>query len=163
WKSEQQADSAAQLSDWTKKLQGCKQLEVATDFPRTNRGTNPGAILSEPLDHKISDALQEFNVQRNVTMYVTALASCSLLLHRLTGQDDIAVSSALAGRTRAELELLVGLFMNEITLRTDLSGDPFFTEIIDRVRDTVWESVANQDIPFEQVVEALQREDKAAN
>ena len=163
WKNEQHIENVRQLTYWKKKLQGCNQIEVPTDFPRTVHEENPGAILSVQLDRESSHALQQFNLQRNVTMYVTALATWSVLLQRLTGEEDIAVSSALAGRPRAELELLVGLFMNEITLRVDLSGDPTFTEVVDRARDTVWEAVANQDVPFEHVADALQREDKLVN
>lgn len=163
WESEQQAENAAQLFYWTQKLRGCKRLEVPTDFPRTEHGGNAGEILSRPLDRNISDALQRFNIERNATMYVVALASWSVLLRHLAGQNDVAVSSALAGRARAELESLVGLFMNEITLRSDLSGDPLFTDVVDRVRNTVWEAVANQNVPFEYVVDALQRDDATAS
>jgi amino acid adenylation domain-containing protein len=84
------------------------------------------------------------------------LAAFQLLLQRYTGQDDVFVGSVLAGRPRPELEPLIGLFINPLVLRTDLSGDPPFTEALARVRETVLRAFANRDVPFERVVEAVQ-------
>ena len=84
------------------------------------------------------------------------LAAFQVLLQRCTGQNDIFVGSVLAGRSRVELEPLIGLFINPLVFRTDLSGDPPFRELLARVRETVVAAFAHQDVPFEHVVDAVQ-------
>ena len=90
------------------------------------------------------------------TLFITLLAAFQLLLHRYSGQTDIAVGSPIAGRTREETEFLLGLFVNTLVMRTDLSGNPTFRELVQRVRDTALDAYTNQDVPFEKLVEELQ-------
>ena len=88
-------------------------------------------------------------------MFMTLLAAFTVLLGRYSGQDDIVVGTPVAGRNRAETEDLIGFFVNTLVLRADLSGDPAFTELLGRVRQTALDAYAHQDLPFEQLVEAL--------
>ncbi len=86
---------------------------------------------------------------------MTLLAAFQVLLHRYSGQEDIAVGSPIAGRRRPELEGLIGFFVNTLVLRSDLSGNPSFRELLARVRDTALEAYTHQDLPFEKLVEEL--------
>ena len=89
---------------------------------------------------------------------MTLLAAYLTLLHRYTGQNDIGIGSPISGRNRSELEGLIGFFLNMLVLRTDLSGNPTFRELLSRVRKVCLEAYANQDVPFEKLVEELQPE-----
>ena len=148
-------ESGKQLAYWKNKLAGYRRLEVSTDFPRPSQQTTNSAILSFLLPRELTDALKEFSNQQGGTFFTTTLAACMALLVRYTGEKDIALGSPLAGRNRTDIEDLVGLFINHVVFRTDAGGDPSFPEFAVRVRDTVWEAFANQDIPFENVLKAL--------
>jgi hypothetical protein len=89
---------------------------------------------------------------------MTLIAVFKVLLHRLCGQDDVAVGTPVAGRSRTELEGLIGLFANTLVLRTDFGGDPTFREALARVRETALEAYTNQEMPFEALVEDLRPE-----
>ena len=87
---------------------------------------------------------------------MTLLAAFKVLLYRYTGQEDLIVGSPIANRHRQELERLIGFFVNTLAMRTDLSGNPTFKEVLKRVRETALDAYANQDLPFEYLVEQLQ-------
>jgi aspartate racemase len=103
----------------------------------------------------LSGALKAFSRREGVTLFTTLLAAFQTLLHRYTGQTDIVVGSPVAGRTRIELEGLIGLFVNTLAMRADLSGDPSFRQLLGRVWKVALGSFAHQDFPFEKLVEAL--------
>lgn len=157
WQREamQQPDVLRQLDYWKKKLAGYERLEVATDFERPLERTISSAIVSRMLPRELSDALKRFSDLHEGTMFTSGLAACMVLLARYTGKDDIAVGSPLAGRNRAELESLVGMFVNHVVLRASAAGDPSFPEFVARVRESVWEAFANQDVPFENVLKSM--------
>ncbi len=147
-----------QLEHWKKKLAGYRRLDVPADLPRTAERQIGSKIISQVLSHELTDALKRFSDGLGGTMFTTVLAACMTLLRRYTGETDISVASPLAGRNRAEIEGLVGLFFNNLTLRTYVAEDPTFEEFATCVRDTVWEAFANQDIPFEEVVKEVRPE-----
>jgi non-ribosomal peptide synthetase component F/thioesterase domain-containing protein len=163
WKQEQlsSAELTHQLAYWTDKLSGYRPLEVQPDFPRPAGRTTDAAIVSTLLPRDLTDALKEFSNRQGGTMFVTSLSACMALLRQYTGERDIAVGSPLAGRNRTDLENLIGLFVNHVVLRTSAEGNPTFVDFEKRVRDTVWEAFANQDIPFENVLKALKPGDDA--
>jgi non-ribosomal peptide synthetase component F/thioesterase domain-containing protein len=156
WKREGQAERAHgdQLAHWKSKLVSYRRLEVPGDLTPESEFTRNSDIVSLELPRELTDALNALSNRQGGTMFTTVLAACDALLSRYTGETDIAVGSELAGRNRTELEGLVGLFINHVVFRTDASGDPWFPELAERVRDTTWEIFANQDVAFEDVIKA---------
>ena len=144
-----------QLSYWREKLKGCVVQEIPTDkrrpFERSYRGAKERIHLSK--EH--SRALRELCRGEQATLFMVLVAAFKILLSRYTGSSDIVVGSALAGRSRPELENLIGMFINILTLRTDLSGQPTFRELLRRVRETCLEAYQHQDMPFEKLVAEL--------
>ncbi len=115
---------------------------------QTFRGTCEFLTLSAAL----SAALKALSQREGVTLFMTLLAAFQALLARYSGQDDIVVGSYIANRTRVELEGLIGCFVNSLVLRTDLSGNPSFRELLCRVREVALGAYAHQDLPFEKLV-----------
>jgi hypothetical protein len=140
---------------WKNKLAALPPLEIPLDHPRPALKTHNGYILSTVLPVPLTDALAELSSKHGCTFYTTALAVLKMLVHHYTLQNDIYVGTLLAGRDRVELEPLIGLFISTVVLRTDLSGDPKFSELLDRVKKTVEEGLEHQDLHFQQVVELL--------
>jgi amino acid adenylation domain-containing protein len=147
-----------QIEYWARQLADLTPLELPTDRPRPPVQTFNGNIESILLPRELTDCLESLCSREKVTLFVLTLAAFKLLLHRYSGQNDVFVGSVLAGRSRVELEPLIGLFINPLVLRTNLSGDPTFLELLARVRETVLEGFANHDVPFERVVKAVQPE-----
>ena len=145
-----------QIAYWKRQLADLPLLEVATDRPRGPTQTFRGSIESILLSRSLTDELEALSNREKVTTFMVMLASFQILLRHLTSLEDVFVGSVFAGRPRVELESLIGMFINPIVLRTDLSGDPSFTHLLTRVRETVLTGFANQDVPFERVVEAIQ-------
>ena len=157
WKNEQGqgATAARQRSYWKTKLANLPVCEVPSDHPRPPIKTHRGYILSVVLPVSLTDSLAALARKQGCTLYTLALTALKMLIAHYTGEDDICVGTLLAGRDRVELEPLVGVFINTIMLRSDLSGEPPFLELLARVQRTVEEGMAHQDLPFQQVVEAL--------
>jgi len=148
-----------QLSYWKQQLSGAPPiLELPTDRPRPSRHSFLGASESLTLSGRLSDQLKDLSREHQVTLFMTLLTVFKILLHRYTGQSDIVVGSPIAGRNRAEIEHLIGFFVNTIVLRADVSGNPTFRELLARVRTTALDAYAHQDLPFEKLVEELQPE-----
>ncbi|MUG92152.1 amino acid adenylation domain-containing protein [Scytonema sp. UIC 10036] len=147
------------LSYWKQQLDGAPPL-LALPIARSRRGIQnfQGAIKSFTLPATLSEALKAFSLQEQATLFMTLLAAFQVLLHRYTGYKDIIVSSGVANRSRGETEALIGCFINILIMRTDMSGNPRFRELLKRVRKMVLEAYAHQDLPFELLVEALQPE-----
>jgi len=104
----------------------------------------------------LAEQLWEFSRQEGGTLFMTLIAALNVLLRRYTGEDDILVGTPIAGRNRTELEDMIGYFTNTLVFRTDLSRDPTFRELFGRVRETALGAFANQDAPFEVLVQQLQ-------
>ena len=148
---------AEQLSYWRRQLGGeLPLLELPTDKPRPAVQSYRGARESITLSEELTQQLKALSQREGCTLFMTLLATFQVLLSRYTGQEDIVVGTPIAGRTRSELEPLIGFFVNTLALRTDLSGDPSFRELLRRVREMTLEAHAHQDLPFEKLVEELQ-------
>src|SRR6185436_12812111 len=144
-----------QLAWWRERLEGVPVLELPTDRPRP---VLPQAVAGQRplvLPPALTRKLRELGRSRGATLFMTLLAAFQALLYRSTAQDDIAVGSPIANRNRGEIEPLIGFFVNMLVLRTGLSGDPGFAELLERVRQTALGAYAHQDLPFEKLVEAL--------
>ncbi|RXH11368.1 amino acid adenylation domain-containing protein [Bradyrhizobium guangzhouense] len=146
-----------QLGYWRKQLSGLRSvLNLPTDRRRPSVQTSNGSVRVFTLDQKLCEALKTLGNASRASLFMTLLAAFKVLLHRLSGETDIAVGSPIANRTRSELEGLIGFFVNTLVLRTDLSGDPTFVELLVRERDVALEAYSNQDMPFEKLVDELQ-------
>jgi amino acid adenylation domain-containing protein len=144
---------------WLGRLRGATgALTLATDRRRSGRSESPGAGYAFDLSRPLSLAVKTVARQKGVTPFVTLLAAFVALLHRYTGDDDVVVGSPIANRTRVEVEGLIGMFANTLVLRTDVSGDPTFAELVGRVWDIALGAFEHQDMPFEKLVEELQPE-----
>ncbi|MFN6571992.1 non-ribosomal peptide synthetase [Dendronalium sp. ChiSLP03b] len=145
------------LSYWKQKLQDeLPVLNLPTDRPRSPVQTFNGTQAKLVLSQTLTKALKKLSHQEGVTLFMTLLAAFKTLLYRYTGQTDILVGSPIANRNRAEIESLIGFFVNVLVLRTDLSGDLSFQELLARVKSTALEAYVHQDLPFEKLVEELQ-------
>ncbi|HEY6806351.1 MAG TPA: amino acid adenylation domain-containing protein [Pyrinomonadaceae bacterium] len=146
-----------ELDYWKRRLAGAPATtEFPTDRPRPAVQTHNGARASFTIPESLVESLKRFSRERNATLFMTLLTAFNVLLHRYSGQDDLVIGTPLAGRNRPELENLIGIFINNLVLRTDLSGDPTFIELLSKVREGFLEAYAHQDVPFEKLVEELQ-------
>ncbi|MCA1566176.1 MAG: amino acid adenylation domain-containing protein [Acidobacteria bacterium] len=147
----------AQLSYWRQQLEGAPSLmPLPTDMPRPPVQSFRGARRFRQFDSEIYEALKSLSLSEGVTIFTTLLAAFKTLLHRYVGQDDLVVGSPIAGRHLVETEGLIGFFANTLVLRSDLSGNPTFLELLGRVRETTLSAYAHQDMPFDKLVEVLQ-------
>ena len=148
-----------QLSYWRNQLRGeLPVLELPADRPRPAVQTYPGGRATLTLPVELTRAVNALSQRENATLFMTLLAVFKVLLQRYTGQEDIIVGSPISNRPRAETEKLIGFFLNNLALRTDLSGDPSFSELLSKVRKTALDAYANQDVPFEKLIEDLRPE-----
>ncbi|MEA5552827.1 amino acid adenylation domain-containing protein [Anabaena cylindrica UHCC 0172] len=147
----------SQLVYWKQQLSGdLPILELPTDHPRPKMQTYQGATHSLILSSELTASIKLLSQTENVTLFMTLLAAFKILLCRYTGQNDVIVGTPIAGRNRREIEDLIGFFVNTLALRTDLSGNPSFRELLNRVRQVTLDAYAHQDLPFEKLVEELQ-------
>ncbi|MFN2385463.1 MAG: amino acid adenylation domain-containing protein [Thermoanaerobaculia bacterium] len=144
------------LAHWKTRLSGApERLALPTDRPRTRLPGSDGATESRAFSAELVAGVRRFSRSEGATPFMTMLAAFALLLHRLTGQRDFVIGSPIAGRTRPELENLVGLFINTLPLRVDLSGNPTARTLLARVRDVALDAYAHPDLPIEKLVEEL--------
>ncbi len=146
-----------QLAYWKQQFSGeIPDLDLVTDFSRSMSESHRSAHLEMPLTIELSQQLRQFCQQEGVTLYMAMLAVFQLLLHRYTGQEDIVVGSPISGRSQAELQRMIGPFINTLALRTAVSGDLTFHELVQRVRDVSVAAFSNPDVPFEMLLEELE-------
>jgi amino acid adenylation domain-containing protein len=147
----------AQLGYWRERLAGLPPaLDLPLDRPRPVPAAHRGGRRAFQFDPVLTAALRELGRREEATLFMVLLAGWAALLGRISGQTDLAVGSPIAGRNRQEIEGLIGFFVNTLTLRSDLTGDPPFRELLGRVRAATQGAYAHQDLPFERLVEELQ-------
>ncbi|WP_072687015.1 non-ribosomal peptide synthetase [Rhodococcus marinonascens] len=145
-----------QLDYWAKKLAGIpEELALPTDHTRPARPSFAGGVIETTLDVVTTRALRSLARASGTTMFMVLHAASAALLHRLGGGDDLPLGAPVAGRSEQGLDELIGFFVNTVVLRTDVSGNPTFDELLARVRDTDLAAFVNADVPFETVVEKV--------
>ena len=146
-----------QIAYWKEQLAGAPALiDLPTDHPRPAVQTFRGAHQSLVLPKHLQEGFKALSRQEGVTQFMTLLAAFKVLLYRYTSQDDLIVGTPIANRNRLETEGLIGFFVNALVLRTDLSGNPSFRELLRRVREVCLGAYGHQDLPFDRLVEELQ-------
>jgi len=142
-----------QLGYWQRQLSGVPELELPTDRPRPSVPSHSGKSVPFALSDELTRELKELSRQQGVTLFMTLLAGFQLVLRRYSGQENVIVGTDVANRNRLEIEELIGFFINQLVLRTDLSGNPTFRELLKRVREATLGAYVHQDVPFEKLVE----------
>jgi amino acid adenylation domain-containing protein/non-ribosomal peptide synthase protein (TIGR01720 family) len=145
-----------QLSYWKQQLANLTMLQLPLDHPRPTVQTHRGSVQSLMLSEKLVGSLHALSQQEGCTLFMTLMAAFQALLSYYTGQEDIPVGTMIANRNQAEIEGLIGFFVNTVVLRTDLSQNPTFQELLGRVREVAFSAYEHQDIPFEKLVDELQ-------
>ncbi|MEL7500838.1 MAG: amino acid adenylation domain-containing protein [Cyanobacteria bacterium J06554_6] len=154
WQKSLTFDSS--LAYWQRQLENVPSLlELPTDYPRPAESAQAADTYEFRLSRQQTRALRQFSQQHSVTLFMTLLTAFKVLLYRYSGAADIVVGTPIANRQQAALENLIGLFVNTLVLRSDLSGNPPFTELLTQVRETSLAAYDHQDLPFEQLLEAL--------
>jgi non-ribosomal peptide synthetase component F len=152
-----------QLAYWRRQLERAPQfVELRTDRPRPRVQSFAGGRQTAVLSTELTESVRSFNQHEGATLFMTMLATYAVLLHYLTGAQDILVGTDSANRNRAETENLIGFFINQLVLRAKLDRDPSFRELLNRMREVAFEAYAHQDVPFDKVVEAVRLERAAS-
>jgi amino acid adenylation domain-containing protein/FkbH-like protein/non-ribosomal peptide synthase protein (TIGR01720 family)/FkbM family methyltransferase len=147
------------INYWKQQLAAAPPLlELPTDRPRPSVQTFRGWCFSFQLDVKLTTSLKELSQKSGTTLFMTLMAAYATLLFRYSGQEDILLGTPIASRNHQDIEGLIGFFVNTLVMRTRLEENPSFSELLMQVRSTCMDAYANQDVPFEQIVEALQIE-----
>ncbi len=153
----QEAVAAQQTAFWLEQLSGLPQLlQIPADFSRPAAQTFRGKRHTFIIEQTVTQKLTALSRNEGVTLFMTLLSAFEILLQRYTRQEEFIVGTVVAGRQRPELERLIGFFVNTLPLPAKLSGNPSFTALLERTKHIVLEAFANQDIPFEHIVEAMQ-------
>lgn len=146
-----------EIDYWKNQLgDGAEILELPTDRKRPSFQTTNGAHLEFSLSKELTTGINDLTARENVTLFMTLLAAFQTLLFRYTHQDAIAIGSPIANRNQTEIENLIGFFVNTLVLKTDLSGNPTFRDLLQRVKEVTLGAYAHQDVPFEKLVDAIQ-------
>ena len=149
----------AEIEHWRQRLRGAPaELDLPADRPRPPMQSYRGASWPFRVPRETAEAARRLASRHGATLFMTLLAAFEALLLRYTGREDMVLGTVVAQRDRPELEGLIGFLINTLVLRTDLSVDPPAAECLERIRETVLEAHAHQDLPFEKLVEALQPE-----
>jgi amino acid adenylation domain-containing protein len=146
------------LAFWRQRLADLPLLDLPTDHPRSMAARFSGAAERRLISKELRARLNALGRREGATLFMTLLSAFKVLLHRYSSQEDVVVGSPVANRSRPETEDLIGFFVNMLVMRTDLTGDPGFSEVLRRVRETALSAYDHQDLPFEKLVDELQPE-----
>jgi amino acid adenylation domain-containing protein len=147
---------ARQLGYWREQLEGLPPvLELPTDRPRPAEQSYRGSTQRFSVSRQLTQELQKLSRDHGATLFMTLLSAFGVLLSRYSEQQDVAIGTPIANRGRGETEGLIGFFVNTLVMRCDLSGEPSFVQLLNRMREVALQGYAHQDIPFEYLVEAL--------
>ncbi|MGE6593561.1 amino acid adenylation domain-containing protein [Bacillus mycoides] len=146
-----------QLSYWKEKLKNSMStLSLRTDYIRPKKLKHIGGKESIELSSKIVEAVRNLSHDKNVTSYMTFMSAFKVLLYCYTKQEDLSIGTLIGNRTKSEIEHLIGFFVNTLVIRTKISESQKFEDLLDDVRTTVLEAYANQEVPFDKIVEEVQ-------
>jgi alpha-ketoglutarate-dependent taurine dioxygenase len=146
-----------ELGYWKEQLADAPHiLDLPTDYPRRETLSARGSYQQFLLDESFSEAIRALGSEEAATPFMVLMSAFQLLLYRYSGQDNFLIGADVAGRNRAQIEPLIGFFINMLVTRADLSGDPTFRGLLRRVRDMSLAAYAHQDMPFDKIVEELQ-------
>jgi non-ribosomal peptide synthetase component F len=149
----------AQLVYWQEQLRGpLPALDLGVERPQRTAVTFRTGRQTRVLPGQFAEDLKRLSSRDGSTLFITLVAAFKMLLYGYTGQEDLRVATLIANRNRRETEDLIGLFVNTVILRTDLGDDPTYREVLQRVRATTLAAYAHQDLPFENLVQTLERE-----
>lgn len=150
---------STQLNYWREQLKDIPHtIELPADHPRPATQSYRGAICEFPISSNLLERCKAFSNQREVTLFMTLLAAFQVLLYRYSNQAQFTLGTTIANRTQAEVEGLIGFFVNTLVLPANLSNNPSFLELLQRVRETSLGAYAHQDLPFEKLVDELKIE-----
>ncbi|MGH3779569.1 MAG: condensation domain-containing protein, partial [Pseudonocardiaceae bacterium] len=160
WQRERLSGPALEphLDYWKHKLAGIEPLELPTDRPRPNLRTTAGAVYHQDLPADLIQALTRLGRTHGATLFMTLSAAVQVLFSRYSSQQDVAIGTVTSGRNRAELENLVGFFVNTVVLRSKVNSARTFSEVLTEVRETVLEAFAHDEVPFDRLVKELHPE-----
>jgi len=147
-----------QLDYWAAKLAGAVPLEMPTSYPRPAVQSIRGKTFGFRVEPAVLEGIHGVARQHEVTLYMTLLAAFKVMLYRYSGQTDICVGSPIANRMQKEVDGLIGFFVNVLVLRTELSGNPAFSELLRQVKRTTLEAYEHQEVPFERIVDKVVKE-----
>jgi hypothetical protein len=145
-----------QMGYWKKQLAGLERLELPTDCPRPAVVSRDGAMVLMELGEELSRRIRELCRREGLTLFMALLGGVQVLLGRYTGQQDVAVGTLIANRTRREIEPLIGLFANTLVLRGEVRNEWSFREMLKRAREVTLAAFAHQEAPFDHLMEELQ-------
>jgi amino acid adenylation domain-containing protein len=143
---------------WKERLKDAAELELPTDYARPAAPSYRGGRERVEIEKKLNDGLRKLSQRAGATLFMTLMAAFKTLLMRYSGEEDVSVGTAVANRTRKEVEGLIGFFVNTLVMRTDLKGNPSFRELIEREREVALGAYAHQEAPFEKLVEEINPE-----
>ncbi|MDA1677504.1 non-ribosomal peptide synthetase [Bacillus cereus group sp. TH152-1LC] len=144
------------LDYWMNKLKGANEvLDLPKDFPRPKNSTYTGDVYTANISSQLVDKLHAFNVKHKSSMFMTLLSIFKILLFRYTGQNDLVVGTPNAGRNRDEIQNLIGFFVNNLSLRTEVREDMNFLEMLNDVRNGILDAFEHEEVPFDAIVEEL--------
>ncbi|MBL6449304.1 amino acid adenylation domain-containing protein [Fulvivirga sp. 29W222] len=147
----------SKLGFWEQALKGVSPLNLPTDFTRPAMQSTKGGFVSKRLSITLSDQISNIGKQHNATLFMTLLAAFKVFLYRYTRQGDICIGSPVANRQDEEIEPLIGFFVNTLAFRTGVNGQVGFLDLLTKVRDTTLLAYDHQDIPFEKIVERVEK------